>query len=479
MDGTKASLIVEELRSEKTLGLFNQMTNDLEDLTAEQKGEIREFYDARVAGLAESLTDLTMDGDDSEALAALPSIWLEMRLEWNRYNNQMQYQTFNRGQADPYLMAMGACLSYIIGVVENFINSEDLFWIYKIAAGPVDAIRNRMKLGQRFFDLVESFDASSQGTLEILFQNRDEIYNLDKTVQKKMDDTILKVAEVYSDSVWLGSTDLHENMLLLLTPWLKKSALRAVLNIGDCAQDLRIAPEVATSFRHIAQFWMDNVFAVEAMSAEKERLEKGRSAHLNLSWGVEKLKGRLVFRFQDDSDAAFLPELDLKRYAHLGVTVTQELTADNQRVLTMRCDERSLHEFLVVRQRLGEKVGLFGISTNLVSRVEKNVSLVELDSSRRMVRSKSFEELPVLNLSNNVLGFVTTKSPRNSYVVIDDGHSKPFALEVEDVIGIVRGALKPSVGMKESKSSLGVVIGGEDLINILDVAALQKEKRYA
>lgn len=462
--------IVNTLRSDETRALFNQMVQSLETLKSEEVTNVHKFYDETIEGIAESINDLRIDDDDSEAHASLPSLWLEIRLEWNRYNNQMQYQTFTLGEAKPFLMAKGSCLSYILGVVETFINSEDLFWVYKIASQPVESIRDRTTLANRFYELVESFDKCSQLTNESLFQSRDDIVARDIEMTKKMDHTILKVAEIYAQSVWLNINDLNENLLVLLTPWLRKSNTRAVLNIGDCDPNIRIAPEVATAFRTIAQEWMKSIFAIREKNASDRHAFN--DTHINISWSVRKEKGRLRFEFIEDSDLSTPVLLDLKRFAHLGLVVVSSKT-DTIRSLVFHCDQRSLHEYLVVRQTENGISQLFGISTSYIVRIEKNVSVIELDTMKRLASLNTAQNLPLIRLRDTVTSERNILSEKSSYVVIDDVGGGQFVLEVEEIVGIVRGALKPGTGIKESKSCLGVVIGGESLINIIDVYYLK------
>lgn len=462
--------IVETLRSEETRKLFAEMIHTLSTLTEQEVTDIYSFYEATIESIASSLSDLCLDDDDSEAHASLPSLWLELRLEWNRYNNQMQYQTFSLGEAKPYLMAKGASLSYVLGVIETFINSEDLFWVYKIASQPVESIRDRTKLASRFYELVESFDKCSQLTIESLFQSRDEIVARDSDLMKKMDHSVLKVAEIYAQSVWLNTSDLHENLLLILTPWLRRSNTRAVLNIGDCDENVRIAPEVSTVFRTIAQEWMKSIFSIR----EDNRPERHSfdPSHINLSWSVKKEKGRLRFEFSEDSGTSTEVFFDLKRFAHLGLVV-ENSKSENSSTLSFCCDQRSLHEYLVVRQTRNGKSQLFGISTNYVVRVEKKVSIIELDKMKRLAAFNFSQNLPLVSLRDSISQPAEPKNGKPSYIVIDDVGSGQFVVEVEEVVGIVRGALKPGTGMKESKSCLGVVIGGQSLINIMDVYFLR------
>ncbi len=462
--------IVETLQSSDTRALFDQMVEGLDTLKQDEVELIHKFYNDTIEGISSSINDLRIDDDDSEAHGSLPSLWLEIRLEWNRYNNQMQYQTFSLGEAKPFLMAKGACLSYILGVIETFINSEDLFWVYKIASEPVESIKYRTSLANRFYDLVESFDKCSQLTNESLFQSRDDIVIRNPDLIKKMDHTILKVAEIYAQSVWLNVKDLNENLLVLLTPWLRKSNTRAVLNIGDCDQNIRIAPEVATAFRTIAEEWMKCIFSIREKNAKSRHAFN--ESHVNISWSVKREKGRLRFEFIEDSDSSTPVELDLKRFAHLGVLI-ETSKVDSSSSLVFHCDLRSLHEYLVVRQAQNDKFQLFGISTNYVVRIEKNVSVIELDKIKRLASINSSQNLPLISLKESTGFGAQATTSKSSYVVIDDVGAGQFVIEVEEVVGIVRGSLKPGIGIKESKSCLGVVIGGDSLINIIDVHNLK------
>src|SRR6476659_5038109 len=145
------AFLLEEIRL-KMDGMFK----DLEGLEPAHQESIRNYTESKVLNVIQALKDVSPDGDDSEAQRLVPSLWLSWRLEWSIFNAQMQYQSMIQGAAQPELMARGAVLSYLIGILESFVDAETSYWLYKIAADPIPAVSEKAKYSTRLIDLTSS-----------------------------------------------------------------------------------------------------------------------------------------------------------------------------------------------------------------------------------------------------------------------------------------------------------------------------------
>ncbi|WP_373061239.1 hypothetical protein [Gemmatimonas sp.] len=113
---------------------IRQMLSELGSVAEADAGALEESVSISLHGIADSLRDVCVDDDTTEARAMLPWIWLELQFEWMRYNLQIQYQTILRGTAESVLMARGATLSYVLEELKFHLDAESASVVDKIAA---------------------------------------------------------------------------------------------------------------------------------------------------------------------------------------------------------------------------------------------------------------------------------------------------------------------------------------------------------
>ena len=143
--------IVDELTSHTCKQGYLEMKSKAE-LEPEDEAAIDQYFDFKVQSLVESCQDVCCDGDETELKRLLSHIWIEYRMEWIRYNTQMQYQNILHGKADPKLALRGASLSFLLAVVEQYLTTEEVYWCLKLAADPMNHLRSRTKLASRMVD---------------------------------------------------------------------------------------------------------------------------------------------------------------------------------------------------------------------------------------------------------------------------------------------------------------------------------------
>lgn len=86
------------------------------------------------------LVDALGDPDDEQELYGLIcNLWLELRMEWTRYNQVMQYQLIRGGECDLELVARGGVCSAILGWLEGCLGPKDQEFLVDLAADPMAA----------------------------------------------------------------------------------------------------------------------------------------------------------------------------------------------------------------------------------------------------------------------------------------------------------------------------------------------------
>lgn len=272
---------------------LKEMLNGFEGFPAESTGEVERYMENYIINIVQSLEDLTIDDDESEALASLPTIWLEMRLEWNRYNNQMQYQVIVKGKSNPVLMAKGAILSYMIGIVEKNLHHEDVYWIQKLASGALDAIRNRIQLNQKYLDAIDTSKDSSSIYKDLLSKIQKD-FNSDMPDKKRELNALIDEANSKINNTHLISVkDLHENFELIVAEHLKKSPLTLVLSTDSLDEDIKIPFLSISQLRNNFDIWIKEII--------KNQNKESQKTHYSLSWGLVAINDRLKLTLKDDS----------------------------------------------------------------------------------------------------------------------------------------------------------------------------------
>ncbi len=87
---------------------------------------LRDYAAARVAAIRDLATAMPEPDDEIELYRTLAAFWLEMRFEWQRNNEVMNYQTVLRGTAEPRVTAEGAVGSFVLARLETLLDAAHL-----------------------------------------------------------------------------------------------------------------------------------------------------------------------------------------------------------------------------------------------------------------------------------------------------------------------------------------------------------------
>lgn len=89
-----------------------------------------------------TLADAMCDPEDAEELyGALASLWLELRLQWQRHNDVANYDLMRHGDAKPIDLVRGSISSYYFQRIESLLQPEQIQCLNTKALSIIDSLR--------------------------------------------------------------------------------------------------------------------------------------------------------------------------------------------------------------------------------------------------------------------------------------------------------------------------------------------------
>jgi hypothetical protein len=89
-----------------------------------------------------TLADAMSDPEDAEELyGALASLWLELRLQWQRHNDVANYDLMRHGEAKPIDLVRGSVSSYYFERIESLLQPEQIQRLNEKALTIIDTLR--------------------------------------------------------------------------------------------------------------------------------------------------------------------------------------------------------------------------------------------------------------------------------------------------------------------------------------------------
>ena len=89
-----------------------------------------------------TLADAMNDPDDAEELyGAMASLWLELRLQWQRHNDVANYDLMRHGEAKPIDLVRGSVSSYYFERIESLLQPEQIERLNSKALSIIDGLR--------------------------------------------------------------------------------------------------------------------------------------------------------------------------------------------------------------------------------------------------------------------------------------------------------------------------------------------------
>ena len=95
----------------------------------------------KVSGIHEVADAISHAEDRDDLYRTLAHYWIELRVEWDRYNNVMNYQLLSSGEQDPVVVAKGTACSEVLCWLEEVMEEEDLSAMADFCSEPLERIK--------------------------------------------------------------------------------------------------------------------------------------------------------------------------------------------------------------------------------------------------------------------------------------------------------------------------------------------------
>lgn len=443
------------------------------DLTPEMLAELTEEYRARCERICAALDDLTFEGDESEAEKHIPLTWLATRYEWSRCNDQMQYQTILKGAADTMTMALGSMLSKIAEKLEAQQTCKELFWTLKLAADPFGTVDRIPHMAKRLMRITASAGRGADQVLQEFHAIREVLAShiADREVIEKLDKAIARSIECVDRSVGIELNDVHAALEAELVERLATSGVTALLKMENSDGSELIPPDVSDLFFRVIRQWLVHLFDESIERSPAEREVNGKSAHVTLTWRMERNDRRLSFFLRDDGMGSSRFAAASEELAPgLFVRHSQEPGVGSELVIESNFMLNSNAEYLSFSVFNGHDCSTLAIPAQFVSFISL-VDDAKLESASQALFTANGDFYSLLDTAKSVFG-AQADYAQNLVVFADLGETGKLALKVSEIHGICRGRVKPLPFDAGGQRIAGVLNNGGELVMVLNIEGM-------
>ena len=453
----------------QTVSQIREMVAAVSGITESEVEQVISYADGVTASVIRCFEDVTFEGDDSEAQSLLPATWLSLRLEWTRYNAQLQYQCVTQGFGAPWLMAKSGTLSCIAGILEGFLDKKTHYWAVKIAAEPTG-------LPQRIDDLRDTFTSFSSRCVSATSDLLDKMYSLSSTdlerlrpdqIQKHISDIAASSGELVTEATALP-TEVFEGLLeSRICRHLAASSLSVVVSRKASCTRESLNFELCNRVLQVIEAWSHHMLSQKQQSPEA-REAVGKNHHINFTWDVSESESTVVFELCDDGTGSEAGSFDAARWeAQAGLRLDVEGTPGQGNVIRLTCDSAELiaHEYVVIHVRVPTGVYRFAMQS---SKVEK---IFDIESSQVGASLETISDAdvryPVLAI-HDCLGIAAGDQPGRQCVVIRGKGQRAACLVADDALRGCRSKLLVHRDVRNSPSQRGFILHQGGLVPVVD-----------
>jgi len=440
------------------------------EVTDEMLGLIERDYRSRCESICAAMDDLTFEGDESEAEKHIPLTWLATRYEWARCNDQMQYQTILKGQADPMTMARGSMLSKIAEKLEALQTRQELFWTMKLAADPFGTVGRIPHMARRLMSTTAAAGRAVGEVLQEFHSSRELVADASdgSDVLDKLDKSISRAIECVDRSVGIELNDLHAALEAELVDRLADAGVTALIELRNPDGTELIPPDVSDFFFALARSWFDHLFAGSVEGSPEEREANGKNAHLTLNWQLTRDERKLSFTLCDDGKGTSGFEVSREALAPgLHVRHSHDPGTGSELVMESNFMLNGNAEYLSFSVHNGRDCSTLAVPAQYVSFIEL-VDAARLASAAKLLATSNGDYYPVLDTSRAVFG-ACVDYERDLVVFADLGQAGRLALRANAIHGIMRGRVRPLPFDAGGNSVAGVLNNSGDLVMVLDI----------
>lgn len=470
LEGVLAALDADALR--------NQAESMLADMGACDPGQPRQLADhylAHIEGVAQALRDVCPDGDTYELPQTLANAWLELRLIWNRCNQQMQYQNMQDGPS-PGLMAAGALLGQLLENLRQFLDVDSLMMVDKIGTDLYDTARRSAEQNSRLLQRMSSASDGANHAVEALLMAVDQLQQQLEApeARRELDKAVEVVVEEIERALVLTGEDIGAALEARLLKALEGADLRVLPRLQGFDSNTCMPPDVASLLVDLSEEWALALKASSMSRTAEQRMADQQAAFVTLDVQVSLDASDVILTFIDDGDGTVVYERNEPSDAIRNVSLNLTQTIGRGSRLEVRCSQRKVDDYLVVRSIDESSDGWLAVPLSSVESIEqRSLDQLQVRGSLLTAREGS-DAIPVADAGQLLFNVNNLHQKQDAYVIVQPHSGRRMALRVSGIEGTRRAALHAVPAGLQSTRLRGFIHAERRLIGVLDLAELSR-----
>lgn len=471
--GSLLNSLTSKLSSDQCQNDYATMKANAE-LTPEADILIDTYFTFKVKSLLESAKDVCLDGDESELQRLLSHIWIEYRMEWIRYNTQMQYQTVVRGMAEPELCARGAALSYLIGVIESFLSNEEIYWCTKLAVEPIEYLRSRSAMTSRMIELASLGGQAGIAAVSNIVELRNLLSSKIKNplIDTVLDKTMITMEEIFTKASALSVADLRHSLEMVMTTFLASSPVPVILNRMSDNESILVPAVTIAGVNQLFSEWLKLLIETSVENSIEERRLSEKSDHVTIEWTLEEATGgRLLLELKDDG----LGKNHISEFKNLPKDwqIEQEQIAGKGSRIKINFMGTQLAAMILFSCSGPHYDFFFAILADQVEEIFSDDQLTYgLDGQIKYARTKKDDQIyPLIDMAQVLFG-KTKSSEKSVFIKVASPKCKSLIIKATTVDVIIKDSIK--IGPKTLAFTDGYILYKGAVVSVIDISKLKE-----
>lgn len=434
-----------------------------------------DHYLNHIEGIAQALRDVCPEGDVYELPQALANAWLELKLIWNRCNQQMQYQNMQDG-ASPGLMVAGALIGQLLETIHLLLDVDSLLLVDKVGGDLHETARRAAEQNSRLLDRMSGASERANRAVEALLMALDQVQSQLETpeVRQELDKTVELVIEEIERALVLTGEDIGPALEARLLKALDGAEVRVLPKLEGFDRSLCLPADVARVLVDLSEEWALALKASQQDKCAEERMAEHHAAFITLNVQVSQDMGDVTLTFSDDGDGTVVYERHQSTDAVRNVRLKLQQTQGKGSRLEVRCSLRKVNDYLVVRSIDDAADGWLAVPLSAVESIEQR-SADQLRMRGGVLTARDgHEAIPIADAGHLLFKVNNCRRQEDAYVIVRPGSGQRMALRVSGIEGTRRAALHAVPEGLRATRLRGFIQSESRVIGVLDLAEISR-----
>jgi hypothetical protein len=415
------------------------------------------------------------DGDTYELAQTLGNAWLELRLIWNRCNQQMQYQNMQDGPS-PGLMAAAALLGQLLETLREFLDVDRLLLAEKIGIDLYETARRAAEQNNRLLERMSSASDGANRAVEALLMAMDQLHQQIEAPEARheLDKAVEVVVEEIERALVLTGEDVGAALEVRLLKALDGGAVRVLPRLDGFDSKTCMPPDVARLLVDLSEEWALALKANSLNRSAEQRIADQQAAFVTLNVQISLNASDVTLTLNDDGDGTVVFARHQASDAVRNVRLNLSQTEGRGSRLEVRCSLRKVNDYLVVRSIDDSANGWLAVPLSTVQSIEqRSADQLRVRGSVLTARDGG-EAIPVADAGLLLFNVNNVHLQEDAYVIVKPDSGRRMALRVSGIEGTRRAALHAvPAGLQETRLR-GFIHSERRLIGVLDLAELSR-----